>query len=83
MKAEWRIRLLQERDELRNRFVALGAFLDAEQPEVGAEQLELLRDQYLAMGAYLAILNRRIEGRTSDPVSWKVAFLRAMGERVP
>lgn len=60
--ADFKTRLLTERDELKEKHEKLSAFLDSDKSKVvGDRQLALMRVQYRAMDTYLTCLNYRIE----------------------
>lgn len=62
---EWLFRLVQERNDLRDRMEKLQAFLGSDKrSQLDERDQDLLDDQYECMYTYLTILNERI-GRAS------------------
>ena len=60
---DWKIRVIEERDELSCKLHNLRVFLDADISKLGVskEQVVLLIDQEYFMDRYLQVLNKRIE----------------------
>jgi hypothetical protein len=68
------INVIKERDELQTKLEALIWFVNPHQPgqkevldDMSSEDLQLLRDQWKCMEAYLKILNERIGRFTTLP----------------
>lgn len=60
--AAYQVRVLAERDNLKEKFEALGKFLlSPKSREIEPEDKYLLELQHQAMGSYLYVLNKRIE----------------------
>ena len=59
MSDTWKDRMFAEKDELQDRLLKLEDFLSTE-PDIGADQLALLKIQASCMRAYRDVLTQRI-----------------------
>ena len=74
--ANWKIRLTQERDELKDRMNKLDKYVDevylgTRTQEMSDFHLDLMRKQLKAMNKYLTILNARIGYATQEIPTYK------------
>ena len=65
---DWKVRLVEEYEQLSNRYEKLGAFLEKEGAieKVGLSQYKLLLFQFTGMGIYFKALEERIEDLNID-----------------